>query len=84
MPSNTKRKSSLYPSCGGTSTDHPVAACPLPPEVTARLKTFSLCHGRVWKSRLCDLWVRGEDSRDPSLRQARNLIGPSRLYKIKL
>lgn len=78
------RKSELCPGCGHARTDHPVAGCPVPPEVTARLRVFKREHGARWKAALCELWMQGQDWDDSELRRARNLIGPSGLYKLKL
>jgi len=51
-------------------------------DIMERLVRFSLANGKTWKRKLCELWERGEE--DDLLRQARNLIGPVRVYKIKI
>jgi hypothetical protein len=33
---------------------------------------------------LCELWFQGKDADDCELRQARNMIGPTALYKLKI
>lgn len=54
----------------------------IPPEVIERLRAFKGEHGRTWKAKLRSLWNQGKD--EGLLRQARNIIGPSRLDKIKI
>lgn len=49
----------------------------VPEEVKARVAEFARENGRTWKSALRHLWIQGKD--DGLLRQARNLIGPTRL-----
>ena len=77
------RKTQYCPRCGLAPTDHP-ATCPVPPEVTARLIVFKKAHGVRWKAALCEVWMQGQDWNDCEFRRARNIIGPSRLYKIEL
>jgi hypothetical protein len=84
MPRKSERSSRLCPRCGQAPTAHTAAACRVPPEVTARLLAFKRAHGVRWKSELCELWLQGRDWNDSELRRARNLIGASDLYKIKL
>jgi hypothetical protein len=52
-----------------------------------QLKQFAAQHGRNWKSKLRELWMRGADANEPSghlLRQVRNQVGPSGLDKVDL
>lgn len=56
----------------------------IPWDVLAELHKFRAINGRCWKSRLCLLWEQGRDVDNPLLRQARNMLGPSGLYKIDL
>ena len=74
----------LCPTCGKPRMLHVRGpnVCSVPPEVTERLRQFSAENGKRWKSILSRLWLRGED--EGLLRQARNMIGPSGIYKIKL
>lgn len=75
----------LCPTCGVMRIHHPHNAiydCPVPKEVTAALLAFKVANGLRWKSKLRSLWNSGND--EGLLRQARNMIGPSRLDKIKL
>jgi hypothetical protein len=53
-------------------------------EVMDTLREFARREGRCWKFRLRRIWENGEDADDPALRRARNLIGPSGLFKLKL
>ena len=73
------------PTCGRMRVYHPnndYYTCPVPTEVIERLRQFQAEHGTRWKSKLRALWTAGHD--DGRLRQARNMIGPNRLDKIKL
>ena len=83
MRSKSERRSRHCPHCGQW-TEHSPAGCPVPPEVTNRLLAFKRAHGVRWKAALCELWMQGQDWNDSELRRARNLIGPSGLYKITL
>ena len=56
--------------------------CPVTDAMLGALRAYALDHGKRWKADLCELWMRGED--DGLLRQIRNIVGPSRLYKINL
>ncbi len=56
----------------------------IPPEVLNRLRGFAEVNGRYWKAKLRRMWAEGRDAHFPLLRQARNLIGPSGLDKIKI
>jgi len=84
MPIKSERRPRHCPRCGSAPNDHPGARYPVPPEVTARLMAFKRAHGVRWKSALCELWLQGQAWNDSELRRARNLIGPSGLYRIKL
>lgn len=63
--------------------------CPMTPEVWAALLRFKAAEGRYWKTRLCGDWSVGcvgtwDRTERALLMQARNILGPSCLYKIKL
>jgi hypothetical protein len=54
-------------------------------EQTAALQGFANKHGRKWKGTLSDMWMNGQDERQPNshlLRQVRNQFGPSWLYNV--
>lgn len=73
------------PICGQMRVFHPnndYYTCPIPTEVIERLRQFKAENGVRWKSKLRALWTAGHD--DGLLRQARNMIGPNQLDKIKL
>lgn len=76
----------LCPTCGTMRIHHAngLYSCPVPTEVTEAVKAFARSNGSRWKSKLCDLWTSNGDESQPLLRQARNMIGPSRIYKIAL
>jgi hypothetical protein len=79
-------KIQLCPTCGEMRGNHPrgLYECPVPEAVIAALRAFRDKHGPRWKAKLCELWMQGEDADDTLLRQARNMIGPRRLYKLAL
>lgn len=56
--------------------------CDVPDAVTAALRAFALANGKRWKSLLCRMWEKAEGSSE--LIQARNTIGPKRLYKLDI
>lgn len=59
----------------------------LTPEQTTALRSFAKRNGRCWKYKLCTLYMSGRDADEPEspfLRQVRNTIGPSGLYRITL
>jgi len=56
--------------------------CSVRPDITRALVEFRNQNGARWKAKLVALWESGQD--DGLLREARNMIGPSRLYKITL
>ena len=75
----------LCPTCGCMRVHHPGAAhydCPVPNEVIPALTEFKRAHGLRWKAALRNLWLTGRD--EGALRQARNMIGPNRIDKIRL
>jgi hypothetical protein len=84
MPRKSERSTRHFPHGEQAPTAHPGAGCPVPPEVTERLMAFKRAHGVRWKAALCELWMQGQDWNDSELRRARNLIGPTGLYTIKL
>jgi hypothetical protein len=56
-------------------------------EQTCALRSFARRNGRRWKYKLCTLYMSGRDADEPEgpfLRQVRNTIGPSGLYRISL
>jgi len=55
----------------------------IPKDVKAALKKFKAKHGRTWKSQLSEAWLVGDDQMDQALRQARNVFGPSGLYRLR-
>ena len=71
--------------CGRMNTLHDVnLGCPVTPEVRRAIVDYARAHGRTWRSQLCWLWTNDGDVNEPLLRAARNIIGPSNLYKIKV
>lgn len=75
----------LCPKCGRMKIHHPrgdLYDCPVPSEVIQRLREFKQANGIRWKAKLRALWTSGQD--EGLLRQARNMIGPSRIDKIAL
>jgi hypothetical protein len=46
------------------------------------LRQFAKANGRNWRAKLSALWLSGKD--DAGLRLARNIFGPSGIYKIQL
>jgi hypothetical protein len=61
---------------------HATDGCPVTDEVLARLCEFAALHGKRWKITLINLWIRGDD--EGLLRQARNMIGHTDLYKVDI
>jgi 3-isopropylmalate dehydratase small subunit len=57
-------------------------------EILDALKTVKASEGRIWKSKLRDMWMNcqydGYDDISHLLQQARNTIGPSALNKVKV
>ncbi|MBV7542166.1 hypothetical protein [Acidovorax sp. sic0104] len=57
------------------------------PEQLEALKRFAARHGRTWKCRLMEAWIRGTDDRMPDgwlLRQVRNQLGSHWLRRFRL
>lgn len=54
----------------------------LPMEIQGVLIAFAAEHGRTWRAKLRALWDAGRD--EGALRWARNIIGPTDLYKVRL
>ncbi len=81
----TAPKIQLCPTCGRMRVfhTHGYYHCPTPVEVIDALRAWRREHGSRWKSTLCDAWTRGDDL-GQWLQQARNIIGPTRLYKLDL
>jgi hypothetical protein len=51
------------------------------------LQSFAKRNGRCWKYKLCTLYMSGRDADQPEglfLRQVRNTIGPSGLYRMRI
>lgn len=87
MRPHAKPAIQLCPTCGQMRIHHPrnrLYECPVPRETTEALRAFKSANGVRWKSKLRDLWASGGDEDMPELRQARNLIGPTRIDKIRL
>ena len=88
----TRTAMAICPTCGRRRLDHPdrnLLVCPVLPDVTAALRRFRDANGRSWKTKLVAAWEQAcsliADSGERALlQQARNLIGPKRLYKIVL
>jgi ribosomal protein L37E len=80
----TAPKSQTCPRCGKMRVHHQsgLYVCSVPASVTERLRKYRDENGKAWKSKLLALWTSGKDEGD--LRNARNMIGPSNLYKIDL
>lgn len=82
------RKRIICPYCGGEIKDNhkdgSPANCPVPAAVTERLVRWKAENKTAWRAKLCRAWTNREDESDALLRQARNLIGPTNLYRIKL
>jgi hypothetical protein len=77
----------LCPTCGHLRSAHQPRddqACPVPHSVLERLRSFKADHGTRWKSVLCELWFQGQDANDCELRHARNMIGPTGVYRLKI
>ena len=68
--------------CGSPFIGHPFV-CPMTDEMLAALRQYKDAHGRTWRSRLSLDWTVGKDL-GPALRQVRNIIGPSRMFKIRI
>lgn len=67
------------PRCWNAGIQH---NCPVTDEIRQALRDYRDAHGRRWKSLLCDDWANGRT--DGLLQQARNLIGPTAIHKIRL
>jgi len=51
------------------------------------LQAFKTKHGRQWKAKLRELWMRGTDANEPQghlLRQVRNRVSPSGLDRVQV
>lgn len=73
------------PTCGQMRVHHPnndYYKCPVRPEVIAALKAYKGANGVRWKSKLVAEWQSGNCSQE--LQEARNVIGPRRLHKVKI
>jgi hypothetical protein len=64
------------------NADINISACPVPDEVLIAIRQFRRENGKSWKAKLSAFWLSGKD--EGALRNARNMIGPSGLYKIDL
>ena len=88
MPRNYGQR--LCPRCAQHCPCHYAGrVCPITDEIRAALKAYAVENGPRWKAKLCAEWERacsGVSDIDVRalLQQARNILGPSRLYKIKL
>lgn len=54
---------------------------PIPKDIYERLRQFAAENGRTWRAKLRRLWNTGKD--EGLLRQARNIVGPSKLDKLR-
>jgi hypothetical protein len=76
------------PTCGRMRIHHRagIYQCDIPAEVTKALKAFAEANGKRWKSKLLAMWEKadypGFSHIKSELQQARNSIGPRRLYVI--
>ena len=73
---------------GATSPGHLVrrATAPTTEQLDALLR-WKLAHGRTWKAKLGDAWMRAGEGvlgYEPALQQLRNHFGPTWLQKVKL
>jgi hypothetical protein len=81
------KQSKLCPKCGlGRDQHNPPdpTHCPVPADVSARLRDFAKTNGRAWRSKLSLQWSIGLDVNDHLLRIARNMIGPGRIFNVKI
>jgi len=79
-------KIQLCPTCGRMRVHHGERgyySCPVPATVIEALRAFRRANGKTWRSRLKAAWGRGDDL-GPELRQAKEMVGPLRLYKINV
>ena len=75
----------ICPKCGKKRVEHPTGlyfTCDIGDQVILALRLFRQHNGAFWRARLVATWNKGEDG--PFLREARDKIGPARLYKIDL
>lgn len=79
------RMNQLCPQCGRMRRWHTngLERCDTPAEIVDALRTYRDQNGSRWKAKLSDAWMRGDDL-GQSLQLARNVIGPRRLYKLRL
>ncbi len=77
-------KNRTCPKCGKLTLYHAngLYECPVPAEVTDALRAFKARRGVCWKYKLRVLWASGAD--EDLLGQARNMMGPDGIGKIKL
>lgn len=61
--------------------DRKILPAHVKPEHYERLQKFARETGTYWKSKLVEMWARGEDANDPLLRQLRNNLGPAKLQE---
>ena len=61
----------------------PGRECFVPVKVTEALRKYKATYGRTWKSCLRRLWEAGRFY-STEIQQARNMIGPTRIEKIRL
>lgn len=69
---------------GGDQPDSPLSATP---QQVDALQRFAAKHGRTWKCRLVEAWMRGNDDRLPDgglLRQVRNQLGTKWLRDFRI
>ena len=56
--------------------------CAVTHDMRLALQAFIRENGRTWKSKLIAAWTRG-DGVGPELQQVRNVLGPTRLLKLR-
>lgn len=72
------------PNCGlRRNGPHRSQGCQVTNDMLLAIATFAQRHGRQWKQKLRDCWTRGEDV-GSELQRVRNIVGPTRLEKVKL
>lgn len=65
--------------CGGRNHKRSIQPC-ISADCLLALQAFAKEHGRTWRHALRLTWEQGKD--EGPLREARNVIGPSRLAKV--
>jgi hypothetical protein len=72
------------PRCGlPRSGRHYTDGCKVDGELFKWLHDFALANGRNWRAVLRGMWMTDRDVDSPMARQARNIIGPTRIAKVR-